>query len=244
MLKKNIDEFNSDVSKYGGYEYTSNNKFSSFVANYRLTKATIEKINFLLKRNEKIESVIDIGCGDGSYTNELYRCFKNISFVGMDPASNAIEEANKKFKTELLNFMTGNILEPVADGSKKIYNVAIIRGVLHHLSDPELAIKNSSNMAHSLIIIEPNGYNPVLKLIEKLSPYHRAHEEQSYLPYNLRKWVNNSNLKIVDEEYVGFIPFFFPTIPAKIIYFFQPLLEKIPVLKNLFSACVVITCTK
>lgn len=244
MLKKNIGEFNLDVSKYGGYEYTSNNKYSSLVANYRLTKATIDKINFLLERNEKIESVIDIGCGDGSYTSELFRYFKSFRFVGMDPAQYAIDKANNQFKSELLNFRTGNILKSNGGGPKREYNVAVIRGVLHHLSDPELAIKNSAAMAESVIIIEPNGYNPILKLIEKLSSYHRSHEEQSYTPYNLRKWVKNSNLKIVDQEYVGFIPFFFPAVPSKIIYLIQPILEKIPGLKHFFSACVVLTCTK
>jgi hypothetical protein len=44
----------------------------------------------------------------------------------------------------------------------------------------EKAIQIICNIADEIIVAEPNGYNPVLKIMEKVSPYHIQHEEKSY----------------------------------------------------------------
>ena len=39
-----------------------------------------------------------------------------------------------------------------------------------------------------MFVIEPNGYNPVLKVLEKVSRYHIEHEERSFFPATLHAW--------------------------------------------------------
>ena len=233
--KKNVNQFNQDVLANEGYLYTTNAKFSSMVANLRLTEATLDKLH------SGIKMVIDVGAGDGTYTAEIKKAKPEISFWGLDPAAGAIETAQRKYPD--IKFVVGNILEKETLPQQK-FDLAVVRGVLHHLSNPKLALANVARLADHAIIIEPNGWNPVLKLIERLSTYHREHEEQSFSLSKLKTWCQEAGYRVTSVDYVGFVPFFFPTLLAKTIYAIQPLLEKIPVIKHLFTACYVIRCEK
>lgn len=234
-FKDNVNKFNKDIKENNGYQYTTNANFSSIVSNKRIT----DEISKLISANT--ETIIDIGCGDGTYTNELSRFFKNTIFLGIDPASEAINIAKRNYSN--IHFHVADILNTDSLPRKK-FTVGILRGVLHHLPDAYKGLENSAILSDKLIILEPNGNNPILKLIEKKSTYHIEHEEQSFNSKELLNWVEKINFKIVKINYIGFVPFFFPTIPAKIIYFFQPLLELIYPLKKYFAAQIVILCEK
>lgn len=236
-LKANVDIFNKDVKDNLGYRYTSNAPFSAFAANKRITRITIE----LIPPSSK--SLIDIGCGDGTYADFIKKEMKSLSVEGTDPAREAIKIGQNKFPG--IRFFVSNILDESSfQGKAGRYDVGVIRGVLHHLVDPAQAIRNSLKMADTLIIIEPNGNNPILKLIEKTSRYHIEHEEQSFSLRQLKAFCRNAGGKVAKVRFVGYVPFFFPEIPARIIYFFQPLLEHIPVFRRFFSAQIVILCKK
>ena len=230
-LKKNVAVFDSDVLSNRGYKYTTNTSYSAKVANKRLTDITI-KILCQLKQ----KSLIDVGCGDGIYTNEIKKKFPRLKISAYDPAAKAIALAKKLYPK--INFFVGNVLDKKLS-QKEHYDTAVIRGVLHHLDQPKLAIKNTANMAKNIIIIDPNGNNPLLKLIEKRSKYHIEHEEKSYSIREFKNFCKKANCHLEKVYYVGFVPFFFPTLPSKIIYFFQPIMEKIPILNHYFAAQIV-----
>ncbi len=234
-LKKNVDVFNSDVEGNNGYKYTTNAPLSSILANKRMTDATLELIA------KDVKTIIDIGAGDGSYTNDINKVRPEIKMAGFDPAAVAIKIAAEKYKN--IDFFVGNILEANTFPNKK-FDLAIIRGVLHHLTDPELAISNSGIMADRVLIIEPNGNNPILKMIEKKSAYHIEHEERSFTSDLLKQWCEQSGFVVEKIDFIGFVPFFFPTSLTRIIHFFQPLGEKIYPLKKYFGAQIVILCRK
>jgi ubiquinone/menaquinone biosynthesis C-methylase UbiE len=236
MLKQNVEVFNQNVQENGGFLYTTNSEFSSYVANKRIS----EEIFKFIKPTYK--TLIDIGCGDGVYTNEIKQNFPHLEVRGFDPAARAIANAAKIFPDvifEAVNLLDENLAVP----SKK-YDVGVIRGVLHHLSDQQKAIENAFKLTDNLIIMEPNGNNPILKFIEKTSKYHIEHEEQSFFEWNLKKWIRNVGGSVTAWSYVGYVPFFFPTGPAKLIYKMQPFLEKVPILKHIFSAQFIIACSK
>lgn len=232
-LKKNVAAFDSDVSDNGGYRYTSNAPFSSVVSNRRLTDETVTRICQL---EESVERVIDIGCGDGTFTSELASRLPKISFVGFDPAEKAVESAKTRFTN--CTFLVGDILNPETFPDAT-YDLAIIRGVIHHLSTQKEALVNALKLSKRLLIIEPNGNNPILKIIEKKSQYHIEHEEQSFSSDFFLKLSEELNLKVAHLGFVGFVPFFFPTWISKVIYFFQPILEKIPILPKYFAGQII-----
>jgi hypothetical protein len=99
-------------------------------------------------------------------------------------------------------------------------------------------------LSDRLLIMEPNGNNPILKVIEKLSPYHRQHEERSFSSRTLKKWCEEAGYDVEQLNFIGFVPFFFPTLLTKVIYFFQPFMEKIYPLKKYFGAQIILLCRK
>lgn len=235
-LKQNVQEFNRNVRENGGFLYTTNATFSSHVANKRISDEIFRFIK------PEYQTLVDIGCGDGMYTNNIKENFPHLEVFGFDPAAKAIEIAQQNYPA--VNFRTINLLDENMPIPAKKYDVAVIRGVLHHLSDQQRAIEQAFKLSDHIIIMEPNGNNPILKLIEKTSKYHIEHEEQSFYEWQLKKWIRKAGGQINAWSYIGYVPFFFPTGPAKMIYFFQPFLEKIPVLKHVFSAQFIISCSR
>lgn len=233
-LKQNVDAFNSDVRENSGYRYTTHARYSSVVANRRQTEVTLKYLR------PGIQRVLDAGCGDGTYTAEIKAARPSLEIVGFDPASEAIELARKSFPN--VAFAVGDILHPETVPSGK-FDLIIFRGVLHHLSDAPAAIRVCAGLAGAVLIIEPNGNNMILKVIERLSPYHREHEEQSFSSWKLARWCREAGFKIQSVEFIGFVPFFSPDWMAKLIYFFQPVLERVPLLCRFFGAQTVILCT-
>jgi SAM-dependent methyltransferase len=231
LLKKNVRAFDSDVRDNEGYRYTTSASYSSIVANRRMTEATLQRIAPTAKR------VLDAGCGDGTYSNDIKLQRPSLEIVGFDPASEAVRVARSRYPG--IEFIVGDVLRPETFPEGE-FDLIILRGVLHHVLDPAEAIRQCATRADSLMIIEPNGNNPVLKLIEKLSPYHREHEEQSFSSRTLARWCQEARCPATSISFIGFVPFFFPTLPAKIIHFFQPFLERVPLLCRFFGAQVVI----
>ena len=92
--------------------------------------------------------------------------------------------------------------------------------------------------------MEPNGYNPLLKIIEKISPYHRFHQEKSYTPIQIRNWLKKAGYKVKSDQFVGIIPFFFPDTFTVILKKFEPLVEGIPRVRNFLCGVYVVYAGK
>jgi len=231
VIKKNVEAFNADVRANAGYQYTTESLCSAVLANRRITDATLERIG------SDVRTVLDLGCGDGTYTAEIARARPGLRVVGVDAAEEAIKEAKKRYPD--VEFHIANALD-LSTFPDEGFDLAIARGVLHHLSDPAKAITNLTRCASRVLIIEPNGNNPLLKVIERVSKYHREHEEKSFSAMRLRRWCRDARATVKSLSYIGFVPFYFPTFGAKLIHGVQPALEKVPLLPDVFGAQIVI----
>src|SRR6185295_9819335 len=103
-LKKNVSVFNSDVRRNAGYRYTTSAPYSSIVANRRMTEATLRHIH------GNCHSILDAGCGDGTYSSEIKRARPSIHLVGFDPSIDAIEIARTRHPG--IQFLQGDMLRP------------------------------------------------------------------------------------------------------------------------------------
>jgi SAM-dependent methyltransferase len=196
------DAFDRDVRDNRGYLYTTNARRSSVVANERLTTLTCDMVALAGRR------VIDVGCGDGTYAHALFVRTRPACLVGVDAAAAAVAVARERYGAEALRFEVHDVhAMPYAPHS---FDVAVVRGLLHHLDDPRRALTAIARLAGEVLVIEPNGYNPVLKVIERVSRYHRAHGERSYAPARLRGWIRGLGGVVERERYAGLVPFFCP----------------------------------
>ncbi|MDR1984783.1 MAG: class I SAM-dependent methyltransferase [Prevotellaceae bacterium] len=234
-LKENVKAFDADVENNEGYLYTTNMRLSSVLS----TKRSKEEVLAMLDDN--VHTAIDIGTGDGAIINAILQQRPGLKITGIDPAAKAIQKAAQKYKN--IEFLVGNILEPATLPAQK-FDMAMFLGVLHHVSDPKQAIANATLLSECLLILEPNGNNPILKVIEKLSPYHRKHEEQSFRSSVLKAWCKDSGYVVERTAFIGFVPILFPDFLARLIYFFQPFLEKIYPLKKYLGSQIVMLCRK
>lgn len=232
ISEKNVSAFDRDTKKNNRYIYTNQEKLSCHLSNQRLTEAVFSLTNLKGKR------VIDLGCGDGAYTFDLLK--QKPSYVlGVDASKVAIRLAQKKEKHfKNINFLPVDIYDLSSLKIKK-FDVAIVRGVLHHLYDAPKAIQTISKIAPTVIVVEPNGYNPILKLIEKFSSYHVQHEEKSYPPTKLAAWFKKNDGKIVKSFYCGLVPFFCPDWMAKALKTLEPIVENLPFLRQISCAVCV-----
>lgn len=232
QVKKNVDVFNQDVLEGQGYKYTDENRLSSRLANERMT------LGIQAATDWQGKSVIDLGCGDGSYT-KLIAQFGVASVLGVDPAEIAIAKAQENYAgIAHLQFTVGNIYQ--LEDLQQTFDIAVIRGVLHHLPDAATAVAKAASIAKEVIILEPNGANPVLKVIEQLSSYHREHEEQSFLPSTLQRWCTEADLSVRHQQFVNLVPMFCPDWLVKVLRFIQPLIESLPLIRVIACGQIII----
>ena len=226
-----VDPFDADVRANAGYRYTTNASTSSVLANERLTALTRSLVDLRGRR------VIDVGCGDGTYTHELFGATAPAEMVGVDAAAEAIGLARDRYgaAAPALRFEVADAgALPFAAAR---FDVAVVRGLLHHVAEPARALAEVSRVAAEVCVIEPNGYNPVLKVIERVSAYHRAHQERSFAAARVRRWIRDLGGVIEAEAYAGLVPFFCPRPLALVLKTIEPAVEALPVGRQL--ACAV-----
>lgn len=228
QFNKSISAFNQDAVENQGYLYSTNAPLSSQIANTRLSDVTLENIDL------RDKTVLDIGCGDGVYTIELFDRAPVKRMVGVDYAAKGVEIAKSKSGIRAIEYEVQSAYS--LPYTTKSFDVAILRGVLHHLDDPIPALKEALRVATRVWVIEPNGYNPILKFLEKFSHYHIEHQEKSYLPFYLDKEIEKIGGKVLLRKWVGFVPFFCPDWMAKILKTLEPIVEAVPVIKHMGCA--------
>ncbi len=231
-----VDPFEADVAANEGYVYSTNARLSSVFSNRRMTDAVLAAVELRDKR------VVDIGCGDGTYTVELAELGGAASVVGVDPAAGAIDVAKRRGAPAHVSFETGSAyalrFEPDS------FDIAHLRGVLHHMDDPIAALREALRIAATIVVVEPNGYNLGLKLIERISTYHREHHEKSYAPRTLDRWVRALGGEIVSRQWIGLVPMFSPDPLAKTLKLLERPLEHLPLLRAAGCAQYVFTAVR
>ena len=234
--RQGIDPFNTDAGGGEGYQYTTAGRYS--------TKHVLARHLDLILGMSKLSgrSVVDIGCGDGFSTFRFWDAARPSRMAGVDPAENAIKVAGEKRGDRPIDF---KVLEgdrvPFADSS---FDVAIVQGVLHHADRPWETIKEALRVAREIVILEPNGLNPGLKLLEKVSTYHREHNERSYTRRRLRAWVEAAGGTVAGERFGVFVPIFSPTWLARPMAVAEPLVEALPGVRALSCSVYVMRATR
>ncbi len=227
--RQNVDVFDQDASGNAGYLYTHTDRLSCRLATGRTTDIILE-IGEMLGR-----SVLDMACGDGFYTIKFWDrgCPKQL--VATDAAASAVTVGSQNSGTRPIRFLVGDAHRmPFADNT---FDVLLLQSVLHHDHDPLHMLREAFRLAPRIIIHEPNGNNPGLKVIEKTSRYHKEHNEKSYSTSRMKRWIKEAGGSVFYEKTAGFVPMFCPDWMANAMKFIEPAVESIPLLRS--TACAV-----
>jgi 2-polyprenyl-3-methyl-5-hydroxy-6-metoxy-1,4-benzoquinol methylase len=235
--EKNIDQFNKDLLSSGHYLYHGD-KLSCILSNRRMIEGFISMYEF----NNK--TILDIGSGDSLVSLEIAQL--NVKYIkGIDPAPEAVSVGNEKAKALNLNHILSFIHDDIYNLKlNEHFDCGLFCRVLHHLPDPELAISSVANMVDNILILEPNGANIILKIIEKTSKYHIEHDEKSYRFSTVKKWLKNAGFKNIKCTFVNLVPTFCPDLMAKSLKILEPIIEFLPIVRNFACGQYVVLASK
>jgi 2-polyprenyl-3-methyl-5-hydroxy-6-metoxy-1,4-benzoquinol methylase len=117
----------------------------------------------------KNKLVLEAGCGTGKFSNSLLKDSRfnsnaNTRIIGIDISQGMVDAFNSNSNSRARAYKGD--LEDNLIFSKDTFDCVICPCVLHHFPDPSMAMINLCNMlkpSGMIIIIEPNGSNPVLR---------------------------------------------------------------------------------
>jgi SAM-dependent methyltransferase len=218
--KRSVEVFDRDAGAYKGYLYTDTTRLSCRMATQRTTDLILETGEIGGR------SVLDVACGDGFYTVRFWDCGSPASLVAADAAQAAVQVAARNSDSRPIRFLVADAHHlPFVDDS---FDVVLLQSVLHHDDDPLHMIREAFRIAPRVIIHEPNGNSPGLKIIEKISRYHREHGEKSYSSRQVKRWISRAGGDVAYERTAGFVAMFCPNWLARIMKFFEPAVECLP----------------
>jgi SAM-dependent methyltransferase len=229
----NVNVFDRDAETQGGYVYTTHGSLSSRLATQRSTEAILRSGRFAGR------SVLDVGCGDGFYTVRYWDQGRPRAMAGIDAAERAVGVAGRNTRGRPIRLAVGDAHRlPYPDDS---FDLVLVQSILHHDDEPLGLIREAFRLAPEILIHEPNGNNLGLKVIEKLSPYHREHHEKSYTSRQLARWIEAAGGRVVDRQFAGFVPMFAPDWLARATKWAEPAVERAPLVNALGCAvCIVV----
>ena len=228
--------FNRDIETKGGYIYALDQKLSTRLATDRWLQLMLGLTAL------KGRSVADIGCGDGTFTVRYWDRGEPRMMAALDPAIKAVIAGNAKGQGRPILWIAANGHH--LPWTNDAFDVAILQAILHHDSDPESTLHEAFRVAREIIVLEPNGYSPILKLMEKMSGYHREHEERSYTAARLRSWVEAAGGRVTKARFGVTVPMFCPDWLARTLKFFEPPVERFAPLNRLLCAVYVFHATR
>jgi ubiquinone/menaquinone biosynthesis C-methylase UbiE len=173
---------------------------------------------------------------------ELFDLGRPATIFGVDPAQEAIKVAQQKVGTRNITFASHSAYELPFEANS--FDIAYLRGVLHHMDRPVEALTEAFRVAGTVVVVEPNGYNPVLKLLERYSRYHVEHNEKSYAPASLDRWISQIGGHVCTRQYAGLVPMFCPDWMARSLKRIEPFGERLPLLNKIGCAVYVFMASR
>jgi len=224
-----------------------------------------EIVNIIIKK--KYHSIIDIGCGDGIFLNEIEKKFQNSNtlFVGVDISEKRLIRTRKRTSAKLCNADAENL-----PFKEQKFEMTICSEVLEHVISPENVIKELSRITkygRDLIISVPVAcwYRTFLAILFKRRIWYVDEVEhlREYSYFNIDRFVEITylfnNLRSIGLEIKAVKgAFFFVIGPIekllnkickvglnflKIFYLIDKILGEIPFIKY-FGRYLIIECEK
>lgn len=148
-----------------------------------------------------VESVLDVGCGEGRWQPVLAGLRPGASYLGLDPSAYAVE----RFGAER-NLMRGSFEELELHAFDDTFDLVVCADVLHYLADEEIlrGIETLADLVGGVAVLEVfTAEDPALGDREgfHLRPplwYRRVFADAGLVPIGLQLYVHEETAELLD----------------------------------------------
>jgi 2-polyprenyl-3-methyl-5-hydroxy-6-metoxy-1,4-benzoquinol methylase len=106
--------------------------------------------DFFLNNVDPVDTVLDVGCGNGSVAYDVAKKVKSV--VGVDIDKNKIRDAKNKFLLDNIEYICGDIMVMTL---KQKFDVVILSNVLEHIEDRTRLLKKIKELGNKFLIRVP-----------------------------------------------------------------------------------------
>jgi 2-polyprenyl-3-methyl-5-hydroxy-6-metoxy-1,4-benzoquinol methylase len=166
--------------------------------------------------------IIDVGCGDGAFTNQMLAAHYR-TVTGIDKSEAATQRAqaearsNAAFRAVDLVTFDYNTLPR--------YDAAFLIGILHHVkaATPDI-VRALAQRTDKMIVLEPNGSHLLRKALE-WTPAYRAAGEDSFSAKQLTAIFGAAGWRTTIQRRVNLFPNFTPSAIYRRLAPIEPWIE-------------------
>ena len=173
---------------------------ASYFANGRVDSVKC----YLDSKNQRIESIIEFGCGSGNNIHFLRKYFPQACICGLDLSSESLAVCNKRYAT--LPTTESRLKKSFCILRPPPVDLVFVNGVFHHIHPEDHGvnldyIQSILKPSGLLVIFENNPFNPGARWVMSRIPFDR--DTAMVNPFHLLKQIRSRN-------FVGsFLNFFF-----------------------------------
>jgi len=169
------------------------------VYNYLVNNFNMGIVNYLDQINSEINSIIEVGVGEGQILELAISRFGSQSYTAVDIAEGILKVAKDNLKqfSNQIEFDLGDIKDLQYDDSK--FDLAICCEVLEHVPNAEIGVKELSR------ILKPEGYaiisvpnEPIWRILNMVRGYYW--KDLGNTPGHVNNWSSSGIRKIIEQE--------------------------------------------
>ena len=161
--------------------------------------------------NRTPQSILEIGCGTGLFTQELATQFPAASIVATDAYEPMLTIASRRL-ARFPNVRLAVYDAQTAGSFEERFEIICGVDLIHHLNDPVAALRNWRTLAApgaGLVFFESNALNPVLRLRTRNRPEEARFKLNTRK--NLRSWTDAAGW---EHACVDYVPLHLPNGPS------------------------------
>jgi len=171
-------------------------------------KFQIDTALTLLNKHTKalhFDNILELGCGTGANSQYLEQHYNN--YTGVDYSEELIRIAVSLYSDDKTRFENSDIL---SYSSQTEYDLIILVGVLHHLTDPEQNLRHilrSVNKNTKFVFLEPQANNPLIQLmrfIRKSVDPSYSKTQRFFYRKELVSILESAGYSVLNSEYTGY----------------------------------------